>query len=99
MNTTTREIEQLLSLADVARRLPSPRPGKRTHLSTVYRLIVKHRIPVVRRGRYRFIREADLALLFEDEPPGRDPKPRGRPPNRTAGQLWAEEELRKRGML
>ncbi len=58
------DLMEWLPLAEIARRLPSPQPGKRTHVTTVYRLAVKHKLEVLRRGRYRFLRWADVLRIF-----------------------------------
>lgn len=52
-----------IGLAEAATLVRSPRPGKKTHLSTLYRWIAEGKLPCWRRGRWRFVRRADLLAL------------------------------------
>jgi excisionase family DNA binding protein len=55
----------LISLSEAARRIPSCRRGKKTHLATLYRWISSGRLKAYRRGRSYFVRPEDLKALYE----------------------------------
>jgi len=52
--------EDLLSLPEAARLVPSPRAGRRCHRSTLKRWIFQGELPGYRRGRYWYVSRAEL---------------------------------------
>jgi hypothetical protein len=64
MNTPI-NLDEWVSLAEVARRIPSPRAGRKTHVSTIWRWAKRNRWPVLRRGCWRYVRMADVMTLFQ----------------------------------
>lgn len=58
-------IHDYISLSEAARRLPSPRAGKRTHISTLWRWVLSGKLPAVRRGRWYFVRVCDLEAMSQ----------------------------------
>lgn len=60
--------DDLVSLSEAAKLLPSPRAGKRTASSTVYRLACQAGLLIVRRGKYRFLLRSELPRLYTREP-------------------------------
>ena len=60
--------DDLLTLAEARDLVPSPRPGCRTHLATLYRWVLSGRLPAVRRGRWYFVRRADLLKIATPVP-------------------------------
>lgn len=72
MSSETCEREVWIGSATAARMIPSPRPGKNTHISTVIRLIKAGRLKGRQRGRWWFVRLADvLALIGSPQPAGK----------------------------
>lgn len=91
----TDELGEWVSLAEAARMLPSPRAGKKTHLSTIYRLAAKHKLPLMRRGRWLFLRKADLGRLFTREP---IVETKAVKPSKQT-ERWAQGVLKKAGII
>jgi excisionase family DNA binding protein len=59
MNTT-----DYLPVKEAAKHLPSHKPGKHINPATVYRWIFDGKLPAVKRGRYYFVRLADLQAMM-----------------------------------
>src|SRR5205823_1974309 len=59
----------LVSMAAAVRLLPSCRPGKRMHISTLYRWISEGRLSCWKIGRWRYVSRAELLALVK--PAGR----------------------------
>jgi hypothetical protein len=87
-------LDGYVSLREAANRLPSPKAGCRTALSTVYRLIRKHNVPTIRRGSFRFVRWTDIMAIHQEEPGRIEPR-RLRRPKTSA---WAEAVLDRAGI-
>lgn len=70
MDTTPNAIpDDLIPLAEARLLIPSPRPGKRTNLATVYRLVNTGELPAWKRGPWIFVSRADvLGLVVGREP-------------------------------
>lgn len=85
---STINLEEWISVAEAAARIPSPYAGKTTSLGTVYNLIKRHKLPVLRRGCWTFIRWQDVVALFK---PGET--------DRQAEHEEAERRLRAEGFL
>lgn len=68
MDATTTP-DDLIPLAEARLLIPSPRPGKRTNLATVYRLIDSGELPAWKRGRWLFVSRADVLGLVEGRGP------------------------------
>jgi excisionase family DNA binding protein len=79
-------------LADAAKLLPSHRPGRHVHLSTLYRWIESGRLPAVRRGRWFFVRRRDLAAL--SKPVGKAKPSRAK---KARSSNWSAEVARRAG--
>lgn len=60
---TTNAFDDYVSLSQAAKLLPSPRAGKRTHISTLWRWVLSGKLPAVKRGRYYFVRVCDLEQM------------------------------------
>lgn len=89
----------LLSLTEAAKLLPSCRAGKRVHVATLYRWVLSGRLPAVKRGRYYFVRRADLdAMARPVERPCLEIPPR-RPSVNANTQEEALRYLRAVGIL
>ena len=89
------DLNGYIGVAEAARRLPSPKPGCKTALSTIYRLIAKHKVPTIRRGSFRFVRWADIVSIHQEEPSRIEPR-RLRQPKTSA---WARAVLERAGIL
>lgn len=87
-----------VSLAEAARRLPSPRPGKRTHVSTIFRIARREGLEIRRLGKWRYVRWQDIVRLFVVD--RRAPKA-ANPPLRRQSRVpaWVDESLRRHGLL
>lgn len=55
----------LIPIAEAPRYLPSPRPGKKTALSTVYRKVREGVLRCWRQGRWRFVSRSELLALMQ----------------------------------
>ncbi len=87
------DLADWVCVAAAARLLPSPHSGKRTHLSTIYRLINSGKLECRKRGRWKFVRRsAVVALLQPVDPPARNPP---MPLASKKVQDWAEAVLKK----
>lgn len=88
------DLSNWVSLAEAAARLPSPKAGKRTHISTVYRLARKHGLELRRRGPFNFVYWPDLEDLLQ---PATVHSPR--PPHVQGGSrrtLASQRDLQRR---
>jgi hypothetical protein len=93
------EEDRLVSLSEACRMIVSPRPGKKTHLSTIYRWILDGRLPAVRRGRWWFVRVSDIMRLnveFTARP--RASLPIATTRQERAAQKWTDETLARFGL-
>lgn len=90
------DLSEWIPLAEAARRLPSPRPGKKTHVATIYRLCVRHNLTVMRRGPWRFVRWVEVRALFQPERRIELP-PTLRQERRN--KEWADQVLRNAGII
>jgi hypothetical protein len=88
---------ELVSIAQAAALIPSPRAGCRTALSTVYRLIERHKLPSWKRGAWRYVRRADIVALFEAVPRF-DPPPKPKSAAIRARDEWTQKILREAGL-
>ncbi len=88
------DLSEWISFAEAARRLPSPRAGRKTALSTIYRLAKRHKLTVLRRGCWRYVRWGDLLKLFEPE---QQPEIQKRARGKARAPGWVDEELRRLG--
>jgi hypothetical protein len=85
----------LIPLAEARLLMPSPRPGKRTNLATVYRMIVSGQLRAWRRGRWLFVSKAEV--LEMPERVKRTPRP---PPVEERADLdrWRQEGMKRFGL-
>lgn len=91
------DLSRFVSLAEAARRLPSTQAGKRVHVSTVYRLAVKHGVMLLRRGQWRYVEWEGILRLFTVELPARRIEPQ---PRRSKAQAeWTRKTLEEAGIL
>jgi hypothetical protein len=54
----------LISLQEACLLLPSPRPGKRTNVATLRRLVFSGRLPAIRCGQYWYVEPDDVKALL-----------------------------------
>lgn len=88
-----------ISLKEAANRLPSPKPGRRTHVNTVRRLIFKHKIPMLRRGHFYFVKWTDLVTALHCiETPGDMPNAPN-PAIEAERERWRQRKLRELGII
>lgn len=90
----TNEMTGWVSLAEAAARLPSPRPGKRTACSTVYRIARRHGLEIRRLGQWRYVRWSDLVELFKEDRPKEAPRITRKP----VTSAWAKQYLKDHGL-
>lgn len=96
MNDQPQTLRDWIPLCEAAQLVPSPRSGKRTHLSTIYRWINAGRLECRRNGRWRFVRRLDvLALLQPDRP---RPRP-ATPPTASAVSRETQRILTQNGLI
>jgi hypothetical protein len=93
----TELLTDLICLAEACKLIPSHRPGKRLHIAILRRWIATGRVPGFRRGRWWFVRRADIADLIQGHVPQRL-TPRARPLPRKEPK-WVTEGLRRHGLL
>lgn len=84
---------EYVSLVEAAKLVPSPKPGKRTHVNTVRRWCRSGRVRSYRRGRWLFVKVEDL--LAAATPQEVTPQPAEGKPRSRAQQASAEERQRK----
>ena len=63
--------DDLIPIAQAAKLVPSPRPGRGTNLSTVYRWCNAGRLRHWRQGRWRFVSRAEVLGLLRPAGPAR----------------------------
>jgi hypothetical protein len=80
--------EEWIGLREAAGLVPSPRPGKKTHISTVFRWCEAGKLECRRRGRWWFVRRADVLALLTETP--------GRKPDATPGPSRRQQRGRSR---
>ena len=79
-------LPELIPLHEIPKIVPSTRPGKRIHLSTVYRWAMSGRLPSVKIAGGRYVTKDALLQLVN----GAEPKRRPVPPNERARAASAE---------
>ncbi len=90
---TENDLENWVSLAEAAARMPSVKPGKRTQPKTVHDLAKRHGLEILQRGPYYFVRWPDLVELFQ---PVEAPQPRRRKGTRRTLAQQRDWERRAR---
>jgi hypothetical protein len=60
--------EDLIGVKAATALIPSPVPGAKTHLSTIYSWIRKGKLRCWKRDRYRLVSRAELLALLEPQP-------------------------------
>ena len=95
------ELANWISLSEAAARLPSPRFGKRTHKSTVLRLVRRHGLEIRRRDMYAFVYWPAIVELLKPE---RERVPRviertGMARRTLLEQKRIEDGLRRHGVI
>lgn len=95
MDTSNDIPDDLIPLAEARLLIPSPRPGKRTNLATVYRLITAGQLRAWKRGRWLFVSKAEV--LDMPERVRRTPLP---PPVEDRAEIdrWTLAGLKKFGL-
>jgi hypothetical protein len=96
-------VDDWIGVVEAASLIPSPRPGKKTHASTVYRLMDDGKLRFWKRGRWRFAsRKEVLALTTPGEPKdgqlATQSAPEPSAAQRRAAQSAAEQRLRAAGI-
>lgn len=98
--STVTDLHNWISLSEAAARLPSPRTGKRTHSSTVFRLAKKHGLQMLKRGPYRFVFwPAVLEILQPDQPASPRPQREMGARRSLAQDRRTQESLRRHGVI
>ncbi len=95
---TPEQLDDYLPLKEACNKLRSHRTGKRVHLATARRWIRTGKLPAVRRGRWFFVRLADLAAMMQPAEVQK-PLPVSTPRQRKAQDAWAEKILREEGVI
>lgn len=91
--------DDLLPFSAAVRLVPSPRPGRGTHLSTIYRWCNTGRLRFWRQGRWRYVSRSELLALIRPAGPKRKTAVGPGPAEEAArNQAWAEEVLRQAGI-
>lgn len=96
----TDDLSDWIPVSEAVKLVPSPKPGKKTSLSTVYRWINEGRLECRRNGRWRFVRRSEVVQLLAPVAP----RP-GRRPEALTRREWDERErqavehLRREGLL
>ena len=90
----TNPAETWIPLCEAAKLVPSPRPGRGTHLSTLYRWVKSGRLEARRNGRWLFVRREDVLGLLQPVPVVR-PRPPEPPPPEAHDDGWAMRVLRE----
>jgi hypothetical protein len=89
----TIDLQEWISLAEAARLVPSPLPGRKTAISSVWRWARKYKWPTLRRGCYTFVRRSDVLGLFQlERPPAVVARGRGH-------AKWTERVLKQAGLV
>jgi|ERR1700721_454592 len=97
------DASEWMPIAEVVQLLPSCRPGKRLHLSTVHRWVSQGRLEARRQGRWLFVRREDVMRLMEPVETRPAPQERKQAQNkadrlREQQREWAAKVLRDAGI-
>lgn len=91
--------DDLIPIAEAAKRLPSHLPGKHVHIATVHRWIATGRLQGWRRGHYWFVSAADVRAMAVAAPfTPAAPLTSGAKPKPAKVPEWVERELGRMGM-
>jgi excisionase family DNA binding protein len=89
--------DDLVGLSEATRLIPSVRPGRKVHVTSLYRWIAQGRLRAWRRGKHLFVSRADLAALHQVRQPA-PPSPVGTKAERRRAQEWARQTLEEFGL-
>jgi excisionase family DNA binding protein len=92
----------LICVNEACKLVPSPR-GKRTHLSTVYRMIFSGRLRAWKNGRWYFVSRQEILDLLKPVPADLAGRRQRKPPTRAEvdeaeRRRRVKEELRRMGV-